>query len=436
MTRHLMVITAFDSQLKWGMALAAQFAEQGWTYSVVTPTGMRSALSDEQVQAAGAQEVIRLDWDELVTRARLADAVVVGLQGPMVEWFTDEMAIRRQREPSNGHEPVIVTGWVGIIIEKSVAGYVNRAGCDVIAVNSADNLRDFTEAGRYLGLPSDNMLLSGLSLLPAKPAPLGQGPIKTVVFADQPTVPPDSWDRSYLYQRLIEYARKFPERSVMLKPRHRPGEATFHFMTHHPEDMVAALPDAPANFSVTYEPITELLSRTDLMLTVSSTAGLESVGSGVRTVFVGDLGVHERLGNHVLLRSGLIANFHEVLNDEIPTPNPEWLADMFVQNDDLTPAQRITKRVEELVELDPEDRPGAKVYRGRFLAGRLETRTDRETMPPAARTPSVTKSDLLPSNPRIATLVWRGNLVAQAVLPQATYVGLVEWLRRQRSKGK
>lgn len=424
---QVMVIAAYDSQLKWAMGLAREFATQGWQYSVVVPADIRHALSDEQVAAVGVTDLKSYPWQELLRLARTQDCVILAIQGPLVEQFTDELAILREAEPAQ-REPVIVTGWVGIIIEKVIAGYLDRAASDVVAVNSADNLREFTRAGDDLGIPADNLLLSGLPLLPAKPAPLGTGPVRTVLFADQPTVPREPWDRAYVYQRLIDYAIAHPDRKVLLKPRHRLDEDTFHVMKHHPETVISQLPTPPVNFEIVYTPITELLDSIDLMLTVSSTAALEALGAGVRTAFIGDLGVHEKFGNHVLTPSGLITTFGALEADELPVPHPEWLDDLFVSGDDLSPAQRVVRRVEELRVLPPADRPGAAVQAGRYVSGRLAIRKRRATMPEPARVPT---SNWKSRSSFQAVLIRRASWFARAVLPASWFVAL---RRKARSR--
>lgn len=414
MQRDLLVVAAYDSQLKWAVGLAREFPAAEWSWKVAAPADYRTALSAEQIEAIGCPAPELLSWQELLVAARSADCVVLALQGQLVERFTDELALLRQTRPQD-HEPVIVTGWVGIVIEKLVAGYLDRAGSDLVAVNSADNLREFENAGRLLGVPLDNLLLTGLPLLPARPAPLREGPIHRVVFADQPTIPTMRWDRAYVYQRLIDYAVAHPERQVMLKPRHRPWESTFHRMDHHPEEVLAELPPAPPNFSVTYEPITELLATTDLMLTVSSTAGLESVGAGVRTAFIGDLGVHEKHGNQVLLNSGLITTFDELIADNLPVAQQNWLADVFVSVDELTPGQRIVRRVLELLDVPLDQRPGAIVSSGRYVSGRLAIRRLRARLPRAAQVPTPQGGN----RSLKAQLRTRLSFLARAVLPAA-----------------
>lgn len=414
MHRHLLVVAAYDSQLKWAVGLAREFPSDEWSWTLATPADYRTALSADQIRAIGCPTPESLSWSNLLAAARQADCVVLALQGQLVERFTDELALLRQVDPRD-HEPVIVTGWVGIVIEKLVAGYLDRAGSDLVAVNSADNLREFEHAAGLLGLPRDNLLLTGLPLLPGRPQPLRDGRVRTVVFADQPTIPTQRWDRAYLYQRLMDYARAHPERRVLLKPRHRRWESTFHRMDHHPEEVLAELPDAPPNFAVTYDPITELLQTTDLLLTVSSTAGLEAVGAGVRTAFIGDLGVHEKHGNQVLLNSGLITTFDELVADHLPLAEPDWLADVFVAVDDRTPGQRVVARVVELLELPISLRPGTTVTQGSYVASRLAIRAARAQMPPAAQVPaSPTGGSSLK-----AQLRTRLGLLARALLPAA-----------------
>ena len=413
------------------MSLGSEFRAQGWEYAVLVPADVRHSLSSTQVAAVGDVPLLRVPWAELLQRARLADCVVLAVQGPLVARFTDELELLRAVTP-DGHEPVVVTGWVGIIIEKLVAGYLDRAGSDVIAVNSADNLRDFVEAGRLLGIAPDNLVLSGLPLLPAWPAPLADGPVRTVLFADQPTVPDTPWDRAYLYVRLAEYARLHPDRKVLLKPRHRPDEGTFHVMQDHPEAVLARMGPLPANFSVTYDSITSLLPATDLLLTISSTAALEAIGHGVRTVFVSDLGVHEKHGNHVLVRSGLLANFDDMISDRIPRPDPAWLADVF-SGDERRPAARIVERVIELTGVPPKDRPSRLVADGPYLSGRVAIRRKRQELPAFARHPSESAGEggrrLVA---RLMPLVHRGDLLLRAVLPGGLYQKALTVWRRVR----
>ncbi|MFP5282164.1 MAG: DUF6716 putative glycosyltransferase [Actinomycetes bacterium] len=323
--RQVLMVAAFDSQLKWCSRIAAEFARRGFGTRVVAPGG-RSALSPAQIRDVGLSEVERVSWPQLVDAALASDVVVCGLAGPLTRdlSFTLSDRLRYRRAP----QPVVISGWVGVIIEKLVAGYLDRCGSDIVAVNGVADLELFTDAAERLAVPADNLLLTGLPFLSADPRPPRPGPIRRVLFADQPTVPSSARERLYLYRQLLGYARAHPDREVLLKPRHRPGEDTFHRMLHHPEDLLGGEP-RPANFRIDYTPIPEALPQVDLLLTVSSTACLEALDAGCRVGLVLDLGVHERYGNHVFLDSGLLRTFRELAGDQIGTSDPGWFRGYF-----------------------------------------------------------------------------------------------------------
>jgi hypothetical protein len=349
-----LLVAAFDSQLKWVAGIRDELVRRGFSCVVVVPD-VRSALSSRQIAAAGLEAVESVTWPELIDRAVDSDVVVCGLSGPFTLRFTVDLAAR---VGTGGSSPVVVTGWVGVIIEKITAGYLDRAGSDVVAVNCVDDLEHFVTVAQQLELEPDNLLLSGLPILGSSAASPPGGPIRRVLFADQPTVPRPAAERLYLYQRLIEYAYTHPERDVVLKPRHRLDEDTFHTMKHHPEDLLAGVAQ-PTNFRIDYTPISDLLAEVDLLLTVSSTACLEAVGSGCRVGLILDLGVHERYGNHVFLGSGLLRTFDQLIADEVGTPERSWSGSYFFYRPG-TATEQIVDRVEKL--LASGERPSRQIW--------------------------------------------------------------------------
>lgn len=368
-----LLVAAFDSQLKWAAALGAELTARGFAVRVVAPRTM-ATLSDAQVAAVGIDRVERVDDARIVDLASKHDVVVHALSGPFTHRFVLELAER----VGDGPSPVVVVGWVGVIIEKITAGYLDRSGADVLAVNARHELEHFRTVARRLGIDDTNLLLSGLPILSTSPRPQARGPIRTVLFTDQPTVPVGPDERRYLYRRLVEHARLHPDRQVLLKPRHRPGEGTFHRMHHHPEDLLAG-DDLPANFAVTYRPVPELLDEADLLLTVSSTACLEAVDRGRRVALVLDLGVHERHGNHVFLDSGLLRTFDQIDADDLGTPEPHWV-DSWFGGRDAPPAVTVVDRVEAL--LASGERPSRAALESPYLRGARERHRLRSEQPP------------------------------------------------------
>jgi hypothetical protein len=147
----------------------------------------------------------------------------------------------------------------------------------------------------------------------------------TVVFAVQPSVPDSRKDRTYLLGRLVQHARRHPEREVLLKLRSRPGEHTTHIEELPYQKLVQRL-DPPANFRLVYGNMGEVLDRTDLLVTISSTAALESLHRRIPTVVLTDLGVREVLGNHHFVGSGCLASWDQLDAGHRPVPDEEWVA--------------------------------------------------------------------------------------------------------------
>ncbi|WP_239106110.1 DUF6716 putative glycosyltransferase [Streptomyces sp. SID8014] len=360
--RTALLVAAFDSQLKWCARIQRELESRGFACRVVVPD-LRAALSAQQIADAGVSSVETMAWDDVIVRSLEADVVVSGLSGPLTKRLSIELSALAPR--LDGPGPVVVSGWVGIIIEKITAGYLDRCGTDVVAVNSAHDAAHFRDAARWLGLPDGNLLVSGLPLVSATPQPPRQGSIRRVLFADQPTVPTSQAERGYLYHQLIEYARAHPERSVRLKPRHRPGEDTFHRMKHHPEDLLRGI-ELPANFQIDYTPVDVALAEVDLLITMSSTACLEAIDRGSRVALVLDLGVHERYGNQVFLDSGLLRTFRQITDDRIGAPAPAW-RDGYFHGAARTGTEVIADRVEEL--LASGERPSRAVWETDYFRG-------------------------------------------------------------------
>ncbi|MDH2445222.1 hypothetical protein QDR37_14815 [Amnibacterium sp. CER49] len=361
-----LLVADFDSALKYAGRLADALAAQGAAVRIATPTTVvPTRLGAEQIRTATDREVEFRTWPQLLAAARAADVVVPVSDGPTVQRF-----VRDVHGWTASRLPVFGAGYVGMALYDLVGGYLMRSLADVLAVSSRSDLAAFETAGEALGLPTANLLLTGLALLPAAPAPPRSGPIRTVVFADQPTVPARSHERIHIWDRLLEHAQRHPDRRVLLRPRHRAGERTFHRMGLSPERW-AATRRLPENLRIDHTPIVDLLPGTDLLLTVSSTAALEAIAAGCRVAFVDDV-LGDAALNPPLLPSGLLRRFDEIDADAIGTPREAWLDDVFPARTGPAPAERFAARLLE-VAADPALRTHETAWSSAFHAGRRET---------------------------------------------------------------
>jgi hypothetical protein len=336
---RVLLLANFDSSLKYAGRLAEAAAALGAEADLRIPTTVAPhGLGPEQVRAATSRPVRYEPWAGLVAAAVEADVVV-----PVFDGLTVERFIREVHAASGGRMPVVGSAYVGMALTDVEGGFLARSLADVVAANSRSDLRDFRVAARALGMPDSNLLLAGLALLPARPEPVRAGPIRTVLLADQPTVPRRNADRVYLWDRLADYAERHPDRTVLLRPRHRPGEDTFHRMDLSPVAWAASRP-LPPNLRIDHTPIHELIEASDLLLTVSSTAALEAVAAGVRVAFIAEW-INNASLNPRLLPSGLLRRFDDIDADRIGTPDPAWLDDVFPASEGPSPAERFARRL-------------------------------------------------------------------------------------------
>ncbi|GAU65059.1 hypothetical protein SSP35_01_03960 [Streptomyces sp. NBRC 110611] len=222
--------------------------------------------------------------------------------------------------------PVVVTGYVGVVYEKLADGLLLRHGADVVLANSRYDAERFRAVYRGVGADDGSVVECALPFLGGA-AYTGQRDPCTVVFAAQPSVPDNRTDRTYLLRRAVEHARRHPDRQVLVKLRSKPGEHTTHIEELPYQRLAARIPGGlPANCRLVYGNMGEVLDRTDLLVTVSSTAALESLHRGIPTAVLTDLGVREVLGNHHFLGSGCLASWDELDAGHRPEPDREWLA--------------------------------------------------------------------------------------------------------------
>ncbi|MFT4305514.1 MAG: hypothetical protein QM604_01340 [Microbacterium sp.] len=381
MPREAVLITPFDSALKLGEQIADACERLGVHARLVAPTTVVAhGLTPTLVTATTSRPIEYLEWDELVRVAREADIVVPLLLGPRVHQLFRELHDVASTTPF----PVLGAGYVGMVLNDETRGYLARSLADVIAVNSRTDLATFTAASAALGLPTDNLLLTGQPLLPAFDARPRTGPVRRVLLADQPSVPSASIERVTLYERLAAYARAHPDREVAIRPRMRRTDRSFHRMGYSPEDFLKNA-DLPTNLTIDFTPFVEQTAYTDLVVSLSSTAILEALAAGCRAAFISDF-YGETYLNHKFARSGLLRTIEQLIADDIGTPDPEWLADVFPSGAHA-PADLFARAMVEMIDAParPHDAQWRHPYQQQRVAQARDAPALRATYLPGTR---------------------------------------------------
>ncbi|MFG3252363.1 DUF6716 putative glycosyltransferase [Streptomyces sp. NPDC048172] len=347
-----------DTRWKWGALTARRLAPGARIDGLLlrgraTPTPRQ--LAEVGVTVDALREVTGSEFVRTAGRGDY-DLVVLACVGGAVQAMLHGLARAERR-------PVVVTGYVGVVYEKLSDGLLLRHGADLVLANSpydADRFRAVYEGvGADSGAVVESVLPFLEGTLPGEPvsgavAPgeaagsgsgsgsgSGEGAVSgvdgpfTVVFAVQPSVPASRADRAYLLRRALGHARKHPEREVLIKLRSKPGEHTTHIEEEPYQKLVRKLPAAgsegglPPNCRLVYGHMGTILDQArgtgGLLVTVSSTAALESLHRGVPTAVLTDLGVREALGNHYFLGSGCLASWDQLDEGALPEADPEWV---------------------------------------------------------------------------------------------------------------
>jgi hypothetical protein len=319
------VLADSDTRWKWGALTAHRIAPENSDIRLdgyllrgrATPTARQ--LDEVGVRADSLREVTGVEFLRTLTREEY-DLVVLALVGGGVQAMLHGL---RSAWGARPRRPVVVTGYVGVVYEKLADGLLLRHGADLVLANSrqdADRFRDV-----YEGVGADPSAVTEVALPFLGGAPYTPHDPYTVVFAAQPSVPASRKDRTYLLDRLVGHARLHPDREVLLKLRSKPGEHTTH-IEELPYQKLAQRLDLPANLRLVHGNMGDVLDRTDLLVTVSSTAALESLHRRIPTAVLTDLGVREALGNHHFVGSGCLASWDRLDAGHQPVPDAAWVA--------------------------------------------------------------------------------------------------------------
>ncbi|GAA1914779.1 hypothetical protein GCM10009716_25290 [Streptomyces sodiiphilus] len=320
------VLADSDSRWKWAASVARELApghalDARFMRTASAPTARQIAEVGIVPDTSGWTDCAEFVRDPAVAGA---DLLVLGTTGGTVLSLLHSLRVTRDE---GRPRPVVVTGYVGVVYENMVDGLLLRAGSDIVLANSAHDAERFREVYDALGLERDCVVEAGLPFLggaPHDPSAAGDTRPFTVCFAVQPSVPAGRAARAGLLARLQRHARTHPDREVLVKLRNKPGEAVTHTERHSYQLLYEELPSPPENLKLVYGDMGEVLDRTDLLVTVSSTAAVEAIHRGIPTAILTDFGVREAHGNHYFLRSGCLASWAELDAGLVPTASPEW----------------------------------------------------------------------------------------------------------------
>jgi len=331
-TVRVLAVADSDAYLKWAVhTLSALGPSIGGEDVDARAVVLRSPVLPTPAQVAAATAGSTVPEPEVVSVCRLRrllrrqapDVLLVAATGPVAQ-VVGRLAQRAPRRPA------LVTGLPGLALPATQVGVARRAWCDAFVVHSRAERAAYGAAFAAAGT-APAVVLSHLPFFrPCTPDERFEGaPSAPVVFAAQPSVPAERADRVRLLAGLAGVAAAGHD--VVVKLRATTGERQTHLEPHPYPDLWALeharLGHARDRLRFVAGAMADWLRPGATLVTVSSTAALESIAAGVPTALVADLGVDDALLNPPFAGSGLLtelADLPAALDRGLPAPDAAW----------------------------------------------------------------------------------------------------------------
>lgn len=324
---RVLALAGYDSFLNTVRLIAPHFEKQGASVDfALISARKRKQISAEQIAEMGFSKPIpAVKIKDLCQSGDIQsyDIVLSCLEGMSTRHLFHYL------EELGDARPLVICVYPGLVLRYAYDGFSMRAPADLLWLNCLRDLEAYREMATSFGIdPSNGRLFGSGSLLERiarQPAAEQSGP---VVFFEQAVIPRYFDERYYLVKRFCDLARRFPERSFLLKARAPGKKATLH-RTWYPienifDEIRASAEGVPDNVSLTDEKTGSLIARASHCLTVSSTVAVECLQAGVPLTIVSDFGAHDDYGLQYFYGSGLLRTFDD-FSLEGARPNSDWL---------------------------------------------------------------------------------------------------------------
>lgn len=337
---RLLAIADSESYLKWAAHLLQALTDNHADASVdvaIIDSPIRPTAAQVQHAVAGTQwahgRVRVLDGEQLTQELDESqpNVILAAATGPVVERIFSVAASRPQR-------PALVSGLPGMGMPATVKGQKYRRLGDLFIAHSEVEREAYAIAAERAGIGT-RQAVARLPMLKSAGLPhivsQHDHPVTTVVFATQAKVPVQRGQRRQILLALAEFARRDPDHRAILKVRSLPGEHETHREKHSfieiLDELVCDGVVPESAIDVMAGPMTDFLQPGTALVTVSSTAALESLDRGLPTLIIGDFGVTLRNLNKVFIGSGIIGSLFDVAAGRFQFAREEWLLDNYFQ---------------------------------------------------------------------------------------------------------
>jgi len=334
----MLFIATTDSYIKWVNGLRLQ-VESEWpstmflakTLQNPSPRQTKVAVGENAASKVKALHVLSiLAW----IRKHKPTAIVVGATGPFLVLLRWLLNFSKQ-----GRRAKLISGSPGVAYHLIGSPLRARAYADLILVASR---REWVRLGGDLSLlgAKTELGLTTLPFLQTHPDTERFEGNDTLVFAPQPDMPKSKEDRRRLLLELEKLKESQPDLEIRIKLRAISKEPQTHFEKYPYPELEAELVKEgklKANtFSFVLGSISEQLRNTNAaLITVSSTAALESISTGNPTHIISDFGSSDEIATSVFEGSGIVWPIADHAVARLQKPSALWLDENYFHNPEL-----------------------------------------------------------------------------------------------------
>lgn len=336
MKPSILAIADSDSYLK----LATSFLHRlgpGWDRKVylartpVMPTAQQIAAAFEGTDLdPAALQVVAVS--QLEADSVDEDIIFASATGPVVAEIYSRML---RTEPTDGRCTALISALPGVAFPATQKGWNYRRAGDAFICHSHAEARDFSFMTEGQPGHQPTIMVSKLPFLHSAGFPPEQNHVvDRLVFAPQAKVPAEQSERESILLALEQASKLNPELEVVIKLRAKAGEPQTHLEAFPYDSLFTKLQsehriskDSQLRFDT--GSMSEALAAGSALVTVSSTAALESLDRGLPTLILSDFGVSAQMINTVFTASGVIGTLDDVVGLNFGEPNKAWLRENY-----------------------------------------------------------------------------------------------------------
>lgn len=326
---RILFVATTDSYLKWANSLrlalpSSWFSELVIAKSLQNPSERQIALAMGQSSSSDLQFKHILSLVSRIKKTKL-DAVFVGATGPflaILRWLLDLSKAGRQVR--------LISGSPGIAFHLDGDPLKVRSNADLILVASQRERMKLGDALEAIS-PEAKIALCSLSFLKdLSQTPKNEGP-ETLVFAPQPDMPKTRVERERILTELASLKARRSNLQIVIKLRAISDEPQTHFEAFSYQDLYRHLTESKivsgGEFLFETGSIEEqMANKNATLLTVSSTAALESLAMNSPTQIIGDFELSHEIANEVFRDSNLVAKIRDYKPSvSLSTVPSEWM---------------------------------------------------------------------------------------------------------------